>query len=367
MNELKKILLDSIRANGPMPLDAYMALALGDGSHGYYTRQDPFGSKGDFITAPEVSQVFGELLGLWGLDFWLRGNRAEDFNLVELGPGRGTLMRDMLAAAAIRPEFGRAARLHFLETSPVLRKAQNRALSGTGAKAHWHESEHKLLEACKGAPVIAYANEFFDALPIRQYVQKEGRWRMRHVQAEDARLVPVDIPTEIEEELPPATGYDDGDILETCPAGELIMSELAGYIAAYGGGLLIVDYGYAKQAPGDTFQAIADHAPVSPFDRPGDADLTAHVNFERLSSIARDGGCLSFGPVSQRGFLTALGLEERFRVLEQKADARQKNDLAAARRRLTGPDQMGLLFKALAVTDKHSPEPAGFETTGQNA
>ena len=176
MNELKQIIIEEIRANGPMPLEDYMARALGDNTHGYYTKKDPFGKKGDFITAPETSQVFGELIGLWGLDFWINSGSWSNFNLVELGPGRGTLMRDITNAVKGHPTYLQSARLHLLETSPVLRDLQNRTLSHiTREKSacQWHENIADLLEACHGMPVIIYANEFFDALPIRQYVTRK--------------------------------------------------------------------------------------------------------------------------------------------------------------------------------------------------
>ncbi len=365
MNELKQIIIEEIRANGPMPLEEYMARALGDNTHGYYTKKDPFGKKGDFITAPETSQVFGELIGLWGLDFWINSGLWSNFNLIELGPGRGTLMRDITYAVKGHPTYLQSARLHLLETSPVLRDLQNRTLSHiTREKSacQWHENIADLLEACRGMPVIIYANEFFDALPIRQYVQENDSWALRCVDVENNELVPITSKERLlSEHLPAAQDFSPGDILETTPLAESIVMQLANYIARYGGALLMIDYGYTKNQSGDTFQALSDHRTVSPYKSPGDADLTAHVNFKRLADIAEDTSCKSLGPVSQRNFLLSLGLEQRFESLGLNATAQQKIDLLAARNRLIGVDQMGVLFNVLAVIKSDAPLPSGFE------
>ena len=365
MNELKQIIIEEIRANGPLPLEDYMARALGDDIHGYYKKKDPFGKKGDFITAPETSQVFGELLGLWGLDFWLKSGAWTDFNLIELGPGRGTLMRDMKNAVRMQPTYLQSARVHLLETSPVLRDIQKKTLrpqEDFKEKYNWHDNIADLLSDCNGAPVIIYANEFFDALPIRQYVQHDGAWVMKCVDVSDGSLVPItrpDIPDT--EKLPSASDFEPGDILEISPVADSIMAQLSSYIATYGGVVLVVDYGYTQNQAGETFQALSGHQPVSPYEDPGNADLTAHVNFKRLADIAERKTCSSYGPVSQRNFLLSLGLEQRFESLSQKASAQQKIDLLAARNRLIGVDQMGILFNVLAISQSKAALPAGFE------
>ena len=365
MNELKQIIIEEILANGPMPLENYMSRALGDNTHGYYTKQDPFGKKGDFVTAPEISQVFGELLGLWGLDFWMKSGSWSEFNLVELGPGRGTLMRDIANAVKMQPDYLQSAHLHLLETSPVLQDMQNQTLSrllDEGTSCHWHKNIKDLLEACHHMPVIIYANEFFDALPIRQYVQENNTWALRCVDVEDSELALVTLKDfTLKEILPAAHDFKHGDILETTPESETIMTQLTNYIAEYSGALLIIDYGYTQNQTGDTFQALSEHQTVSPFKNPGNADLTAHVNFKRLADIAEDASCRSLGPASQRNFLLSLGLEQRFESLSLKANNQQKTDLLAARNRLIGMDQMGILFNVLAVTKKDATSPAGFE------
>ena len=365
MNELKQIIIEEILANGPMPLENYMARALGDTAHGYYSKQDPFGKKGDFVTAPEVSQVFGELLGLWGLDFWMKSGPWAEFNIVELGPGRGTLMRDIAHSVKMHPAYLQSAHLHLLETSPVLQEKQNQTLSkvlGDTTPCHWHTNINDLLKACHGMPVIIYANEFFDALPIRQFVQENGMWKLKCVDVKDSELVPVTITDiSLTDNLPAAQNFKHGDILETSPQAEAIMTQLANYVADNDGTLLMIDYGYTQNQPGETFQALSDHQPVSPYKSPGNADLTAHVNFKRLAEIAEDSSCRSSGPTSQRNFLISLGLEQRFESLSLNASSQQKIDLLAARNRLIGIDQMGILFNVLSITKADKALPSGFE------
>lgn len=360
---LKKQLIESIKRDGPMPLENFMMTALTDPQYGYYTTRDPLGRAGDFITAPEISQVFGELLGLWGADLWSRMGCPANLNLIELGPGRGTLMQDILRVATQLPGFADALSVHFVETSPVLRQAQGEAVEKYAATPFWHADVSALLTSLladlPNAPCLIYANEFFDALPIRQYVKNGAGWLMRHIGLTRAdELTYIDIACTDK----PATNLvaKDGDILETCPTGDKILASLAGHIKTHGGAALVIDYGYGETAFGDSFQALEKHRKVHPLASPGTADLTAHVNFQTLSAAAHAAGCKVHGPVTQRHFLQKLGIETRFNMLKQNAGESLQASLAAAQDRLTATDQMGALFKVLALTAPEMITPDGF-------
>ena len=347
-----------IRLGGPMSIADYMAICLGDPEHGYYMARDPFGAAGDFITAPEVSQMFGELIGLWAVDLWIKAGRPQPVHLVELGPGRGTLMIDAMRAARVVPEFVAAVRVHMVESSPRLTAIQWDRLAAAGIAADWHER----IDQLPPGPAIIIANEFFDALPIRQFQRSQGIWRERAVGLDDAdRLVfgggAAVLPTE---EVPAdLRGAEDGAILELAPVAFAIAEMLAARVAQSGLGLLAIDYGYARTALGDSFQAVRSHAPVDPLARPGEADLTALVNFEALGRAAARGGAAVHGPVEQGNFLLALGLAERAGRLGADKPRAMRESIAADVRRLVGADEMGSLFKVLAITAA-GLEPAGF-------
>jgi NADH dehydrogenase [ubiquinone] 1 alpha subcomplex assembly factor 7 len=346
-----------IRAAGPIPISQYMALALGHPEHGYYMTRDPLGARGDFITAPEVSQMFGELAGLWIADTWLKQGRPSPVVLCELGPGRGTLMADALRALRSVPGFLDAARLHLVETSPALRAAQKTQLP----QATWHDRFDDVPEG----PLFLIANEFFDALPIAQFVKTERGWCERHVALSDdgLRLVPAlaPVPTSATV-LPPAVREAAaGSIAEISPASVAIAEAIGERIARRGGAALVIDYGHARSAPGDTLQAMRAHRYADPFDAPGEADITAHVDFEALALGVARGGARACGPVEQGAFLKALGIEARAAALKARADARQAQDIDSAVQRLTAPDQMGSLFKVLGVLPADAPAPAGFD------
>ncbi|MGB0343360.1 MAG: class I SAM-dependent methyltransferase [Parvibaculales bacterium] len=362
MTALKTILLDEIDRNGPMALADYMARALGDATHGYYMQRQPFGiarqDGGDFITAPEVSQMFGELLGAWCADLWHRAGCPAPFALVELGPGRGTLMADALRAAAHAKGFGDAVQVHFVETSPKLRALQRQAVP----HAHWHDS----VTSLPALPSIVLANEFFDALPIAQYRRLADGWAEIAIAANDDKtglrfsngqtianpFSPIQaglLPEQIE----------IGDIVEAAPLVEAVMSEMSAHIGRHGGALLAIDYGYAQPRIGDSFQALKHHTPVDPLDEPGLADLTAHVNFALLHRLADKSG-LRAAPVTTQGvFLRHLGLDLRCAALVEASPAHQQRILGE-RDRLVGDDQMGLLFKVLGAAHGDWPELAGF-------
>jgi SAM-dependent MidA family methyltransferase len=325
-------------------LDAFMARA----NAAYYATRDPFA---DFTTAPEISQVFGELLGLWAAVTWQAMGAPDPVILGEAGPGRGTLMADALRAIRRTvPAFGRALRLHLIETSVRLRSVQAEKLPG----AVWHDGMENLPEG----PLLLIANEFLDALPIRQFVWRDG-WRERFV--EGGRFVEV----EGAESLLPlregvgAGGTPDGTIRE-CPEAALSMiSALAARLAAQGGAALFLDYGPERSAPGDSLQALRDGRPADPLAEPGSADLTAHVDFSVLAAAASAAGATVHGPVPQGLFLARLGLYQRTDALA-RANPAQTMRLKAGAARLAEPDRMGRLFKAMAVCHPALPPPAGF-------
>jgi len=342
---LPERLARAITLAGPMSLAQYIAAA---NAH-YYAVCDPLGADGDFTTAPEISQMFGELIGLWSADLWDRAGRP-DVAWVELGPGRGTLAADATRAMA---NAGFIPPVHFVETSPPLRAAQAKRIPD----ATWHDAIATLPD---DRPLIVIANEFFDALPIRQLLKTADGWRERLVACQDLLFLPIpgkQLPPGI---LPPE--LDDaelGSILETSPAAVAILRALAHRLVVQGGALLIVDYGYNGPAIGDTLQAVKGHSFANPFEAPGEHDLTAHVDFGTLGAAALTAGAQVYGPVAQGFLLSALGVDSRASVLARGAPERA-DQIAADRNRLIAPDQMGELFQALAVTAPGWPEPAGF-------
>ena len=340
--ELEQRLRRLIAGGGPIPLTQYMALA---NAH-YYATRDPLGAAGDFTTAPEISQMFGELIGLWAADLWIRAGKP-DIAWVELGPGRGTLSADALRAMG---KAGLAPPAHLVETSPVLREAQIRALPG----ATHHESIDTLPT---DRPLIVVANEFFDALPIRQIVRTDAGWRERMVDLDGDRLVPTVGEQRFDAVV---TGpLREGDAIETSPASLAILGDLAARIVAQGGALLAIDYGYEGPLAGDTLQALRRHRFADPFEAPGEQDLTAHVDFAALAEAARVEGAVAHKVTTQGALLEALGIGARAAALARAAPARQ-GEIEAAWRRLCAPDEMGTLFKALAITAPGWPVPEGF-------
>ncbi|ADZ69624.1 class I SAM-dependent methyltransferase [Polymorphum gilvum] len=344
-------LIRRIALYGPITVADYMAACLGDPDHGYYTTAaEPFGRAGDFITAPEVSQMFGELIGAWTVAAWQAMGAPASVRLVELGPGRGTLMADLLRTAALRPDFLAAATLHLVETSPRLGAVQAKTLAGAALAPIWHDR----LDDVPDGPLLLVANEFFDALPIHQYVRTPTGWRERCVGLSEegslafgigvARLPDTAIPGT-------ARAAPDGAILETAPMAAGIARRIGARLKAQGGAALIVDYGHMHTAPGDTLQALRRHAHDDVLASPGVADLTAHVDFESLAQAARDGGAHSFGPLEQGDFLLRLGLLERAGALGAGKSPDVQERIRADVERLAAPERMGSLFKVLALTD----------------
>lgn len=350
MTPLEPFLRARIAATGPMTLADYMAECLLHPVHGYYTTHEPFGQAGDFITAPEISQMFGELLGLCLAQSWLDLGAPSPFTLAELGPGRGTLMADVLRATARVPGFHAAAQVTLVEASPALRARQRVTL---GARpVTWLDSAADLPET----PLFLLANEFFDALPIRQFTRATGGWEETVVTLRDGRLALARGPA-----LPIAAldhrlaDTAPGEVVEICPAAITVMSMLGERITRHGGVALILDYG-DWHSRGDTFQALRNHAFTDPLADPGAADLTAHVDF---AALARATACPA-AYTTQGALLVALGIEARAATLAQRLDGTALQAHIAATRRLTHPEEMGTLFKALALHRPGTAPPPGF-------
>jgi len=320
-----------------------------EANRAYYAARDPLGSAGDFITAPEISQMFGELIGIWLADLWQRAGRPRA-HYVELGPGRGTLAADALRAMG---KAGLSPPVHFVETSPVLRAAQAERVS----HAQWHDD---LSTLPADAPLLLVANEFFDALPVRQFVKTFSGWRERMVDYRADGFVPVPGSTPCDDEIPERfRAAQAGSILECSPASIAIVGELSTRIARQGGAAILIDYGYADRAAGDTLQAVHAHAYADPFAAPGASDLTAHVDFSILGHSASSAGLRVHGPTPQGEWLGMLGIAQRAAALARAAPDRM-GEITAAHTRLTADDEMGRLFKAMALIHPRWPEPAGF-------
>jgi SAM-dependent MidA family methyltransferase len=335
----------AITLAGPIPLSQFMGAA---NTH-YYATRDPLGARGDFTTAPEISQMFGELIGLWLADVWDRAGRPEA-RYVELGPGRGTLAADALRAMA---RAGLEAPVHFVETSPILRGEQAKAVPN----AEWSLD---LIGVEEDTPLLVVANEFFDALPIRQLVKTEMGWRERLVACQDTLFLPIVGDRGFDQIIPHhLRGADPGSILETSPASLAVLRALAARLMAQGGAALIIDYGYEGPAIGDTLQAVRGHDYANPFDTPGEADLTAHVDFAMIREAAEAEGLTVHGPVTQGAFLTALGIDARAAALARAAPERA-DGVEIDRDRLVADDKMGELFKVIALTAPGWPVPEGF-------
>jgi len=362
MNAFEKEIRAIIEAEGPIPVSRYMALCLSDPRHGYYTTRDPLGAAGDFTTAPEISQMFGELIGLWCVEVWCAMGAPANFCLAELGPGRGTLMKDLLRAAKIVPDFLKAAEIHLVETSPVLAGRQKETLASSGAKISWHKHVVTLPEG----PLIAIANEFVDALPIDQFVKTKDGWRERRVGIVSGKLAfglhPAPVPG-IDESLPARLrkAFEDS-VLERRDLAPI--REIGERMTKFGGAMLVVDYGHRRTTLAHTLQAVRAHEFADPLDLPGEADLTSLVDFEALAAIVKKCGAKSYGPIAQGVFLRRLGIEPRAQRLKQGKDAKTRSDIDAALARLIGeaPRQMGELFKAFAFTHPKLPAPPAFDS-----
>lgn len=359
-DHLRRHILDQ----GPITVAEYMAAALGHPRHGYYMNKYPFGAGGDFVTAPEISQIFGELIGLWCAAVWQQMDKPTSLHLVELGPGRGTLLSDAVRAGATVAGFIKTLHPHLVETSKLLRRHQKDTMKSAHL-AHspsWHDEFAEIPDG----PLIVIANEFFDALPIRQFQRTDGGWAERLVdndieRHEGFRFVlsqPKEDPSEIE--LCPAKSAPVGSIIETRPAGTAIIKAVAERLRAFGGAALIIDYGHTQNAVGDTFQAVKEHAFHDPLMAPGDADLTAHVDFAALAAAATVGGAAVHSALPQGEFLRRLGIYQRAEKLLKAATDKQASSIRDGVSRLVSPKQMGGTFKAMALTSATMAKPPGF-------
>ncbi len=334
-----------IREHGPMPVAQFM----GESNAQYYASRDPLGAAGDFITAPEISQMFGELAGLWLSDVWQRAGQPAAAIYAELGPGRGTLAKDALRAIGAT---GLHPRIHLVEGSPALRAVQAQALPA----ARFH---HDLADVPEDGPLLLIANEYLDALPVRQLVRTPAGWRERMVALAGEDFVFAAGPSDMGPALADAhDGAPEGTIVETCPAAAAVIGEVAGRLMRQGGAALFIDYGHLLARTGSTLQAVRAHAKVDPLAHPGEADLTAHVDFATLAAVASHAGC-RVQTATQGAWLMAMGIDVRAAALSRAAPA-EADAIAAARDRLVGTAQMGQLFKVLAITAPDWPVPAGF-------
>ncbi len=342
---LPERLARAITLAGPMSVAAFIAAA----NAYYYASEQAIGADGDFTTAPEISQMFGELIGLCLADVWDRQGRPPA-HFVELGPGRGTLAVDSLRAMA---KAGLTPPVHFVETAPRLRAEQAQRVP----HATWHDDLSTLPD---DAPLLVVANEFFDALPVQQLVRGVEHWHQRMIACQDTLFLPVTgkaVPNDV---IPaPLRNAPSGSIFETSPASVAIMRDLAARIATQRGAALLIDYGYDGPALGETLQGVKRHAYANPFDAPGSIDLSAHVDFTTLAAAATVAGAQVHGPVTQRDFLGFLGIAGRAATLARSAPERA-DEIVAAHARLTAPEAMGTLFRVLAVTAPGWPEPGGF-------
>jgi NADH dehydrogenase [ubiquinone] 1 alpha subcomplex assembly factor 7 len=349
-----------IKSAGPMPVWRYMELCLTHPQHGYYIARDPLGREGDFTTAPEVSQMFGELLGLWAASVWKAIGSPTVLRLIELGPGRGTMMGDALRALRVLPPLYESLSIHLVEINPVLRERQQATLSGVRSIA-WHER----LDDVPAGPSVILANEYFDVLPIHQVVKRDSGWHERVVELDGSGQLVFGTATEpiphFEVLLPPLVrAAPVGAVFEWRPDAEIM--KIASRVRDQGGATLLIDYGHLRSDAGDTFQAIARHSFADPLKNPGQADVTAHVDFQALVRAAEDLGARVHGPVPQGDFLKRLGIETRAVTLMAKTTHEISEDIAGALKRLIGGGRggMGSMFKVLAVSDPNLTSLAGF-------
>ena len=356
MNLLAEEIASIITQEGPISVERYMSLCQSHPTMGYYMTRDPFGASGDFITSPEISQMFGELVGLWAAETWTITGAPRPARLAEIGPGRGTLMADALRAARVSKNFYETLDVTMVETSRKLAARQRETLAQVDRPIAWVERSEQL----PAAPTIVVANEFFDALPVRHYVKTDRGWCERQVGLADGRFVFGAAP-----EAEPYLTADApvGAILEVAAASQRVMTTLAMHVVKFGGALLVIDYGHTQTMLGETLQAMRQHAFVDPLDAPGEADLTTHVDFAALARAARSTGAHVHGPVSQGFFLKQIGIERRAEALSRNATPEQAAQIASGLARLTAEDDktdMGRLFKAIAVTRQEVTALPGF-------
>ncbi|MEE9348113.1 MAG: SAM-dependent methyltransferase [Robiginitomaculum sp.] len=359
MGDLKPRLIKRITAEGPMSIASFMAASLFDPVDGFYPTRDPLGADGDFITAPEISQMFGEMIGLWCVQSWRDMGSPPSFNLIELGPGRGVMMSDILRAARIAPDFLMACSVTLIEASPALEMVQAQTLASAPCMVNWVSD---LTKATCG-PSLIIGNEFLDCLPIRQFILQKDKWHERVVTIDpdnDAALIFAIDPTEQKGvDLSAFAMAKPGDLAEICPGAEQIIDEVAARFSRDKGRALFIDYGPSESEIGDTLQALKAHKKVGPLNSPGNADLTARVDFGALKASAAAVKLPVFGPITQAQFLGAMGIEARAQKL---ANSHPKSSDILARQfsRLTAENEMGALFKAICLQSSGLSDPIGF-------
>ena len=356
MFPLEQFIRRRIELSGPISVADFMALAMNSPETGYYAKSAPPGLKGDFTTAPEISQVFGEILGLWAGVAWQQMGSPQPVLLVECGPGRGTMMRDMLRSAAFVDGFRESLEVHLVETSPALKRVQFETL--TDERISWHATVDDLPDV----PAILIANEFLDALPVRQFVRAPDGWTERRVDnaAVGFRFV-LEARNDAEGHVPPRLrDAEPGAIFELAESARTFAIQVARHINSTGGTALVIDYGHDRSALGETLQAVRHHTITDVLRNVGDADLSSHVDFEPLVEQLQLGGATAYGLVSQRQFLRRIGIEERTEALAAAVPS-QAAEIRIATKRLIDPRQMGTLFKVLAATAPGVAPPAGFE------
>ncbi len=369
MSELKNRIIARIRAEGPMSVAEYMGLCLLDPKHGYYPTRDPLGSDGDFITAPEISQMFGEVIGLWAIQSWTDMGKPEKITLVEMGPGRGIMMSDILRAARLAPDFLKAVSVTLIEVSAALEAVQAKTLADSPVPVNWISA----LSDLPDGPVIIIGNEYLDCLPIRQFIQKDrfagsAGWHERLVTLDTNSddlcfaTAPEPISKIVQDTLPAAQSTArNNELLEICPAANQLLDQLSERFRQSSGRALFIDYGPSETEFGDTLQALKRHEKVDVFSDPGNTDLTARVDFGALTELSQKLNMTTTAPVTQREFLSKLGLEMRAVALARsQPDAKEK--IARQMERLMAEDQMGSLFKAICFQSADLELPMGFRT-----
>jgi NADH dehydrogenase [ubiquinone] 1 alpha subcomplex assembly factor 7 len=356
---LEDRLIALIKLKGPISVADFMADALGHPHEGYYMSEAAIGAAGDFTTAPEISQIFGELIGLWLVDAWRAMGSPGDFNLIELGPGRGVLMEDILRAARLRPEFTRGAELWLLETSGRLRHEQQKRLRLSHIKPKWADE----FADIPPAPSLIVANEFFDCLPIRQFERIDAEWREKMIglDPDGARLCFTHAETPPPPNLLLPDHAQNGDIFEISMAAREFAADICALLNEHGGYALLIDYGHLHSGLGDTLQAVRQHRFCPPLAAPGRADVTAHVDFQALCDVAVDAGAVAHGPVTQGRFLERLGLSLRVELLCKGKDAAAAEAIRLGAHRIAAPEQMGEIFKVLCLSAPAQAAPAGFD------
>ena len=360
MNDLLNLIKHRIASDGPLSVSDYMAETLFNPKYGYYMTGDPLGKQGDFVTAPEISQMFGELIGLWSAVVWEQIGSPKKINLIEMGPGRGTLMADAVRAISSIPDFLAAIDIHIIETSPSLQRRQKRNLKALNINIKWHKSFVNVPDG----PLIFIANELFDVLPIHQFVKSTNNWVERKVGCNTVGelMWTLDQNSSIPEKLipPQFSNSELGSIFEQGKIGVELVKNITKSVVRFGGAALIIDYGHVESGIGDTLQAVKNHSYFNVLCEPGTADLTAHVDFECLANSARINGGLNCGPITQRDFLRRLGIETRAEQLIKLASTRVKSEVLTGLNRLIDVNEMGNLFKVLAIIQPSQTCPEGF-------